>query len=71
MRKTEKTETQSEKRKGRPRAGVSDYVHVTVSLPFNLLAIFDEEVKKRGYTRSEAIRKAIRSMIEIWTGRRL
>ena len=70
MRKIEKTETQNEKRKGKP-AKVSDYVHITVSLPFSLLAIFDEEVKKRGYTRSEAIRKAIRSMIEIWTGRRL
>jgi len=60
-----------EKRRGRKKSEVSDYVHITISIPFSLLSIFDEEAKKRGYTRSEAIRKAIRNMLEVWTGRRL
>jgi len=60
-----------EKKPGRKKSEFSDYVHITVSIPFSLLRVFDEEVKKRGYTRSEAIRKAIRNMLEIWTGRRM
>jgi len=43
----------------------------TVSVPVSLLALFDEESSKRGYTRSEAIRVAMRSMLELWTGRSL
>ncbi len=61
---------QSKKKKGRPKVEFSDYVQVSVTIPFSLLSVFDEEIRRRGYNRSEAIRKAIRSMLEVWTGRR-
>jgi len=62
----------SEKRRGRKKSEVpSDYVQVSVTVPFSLLSLFDEESKRRGYTRSEAIRQAMRRTLEIWTGRRL
>ena len=64
-------DTKLERKRGREKSVVSDYVHITVTIPFSLLSVFDKERKLRGYTRSEAIRKAIRSLLEIWTGRRL
>ena len=58
----------------RPKQDVeklSDFVSITFTIPFSLLSQFDEECKRRGYTRSEAVRQAMRRLIEIWTGRRL
>jgi metal-responsive CopG/Arc/MetJ family transcriptional regulator len=48
----------------------SVYVAVTISLPFSLLSQFDEEIKRKGYTRSEGIRVGMRHLLEVWTGRR-
>lgn len=50
---------------------VSEFVKISFTIPFPLLTQFDDETSKRGYTRSEAIRQAIRRMLEIWTGGRL
>jgi len=58
-------------KRGRPKSEISDYVNVTITIPFNLLSIFDEERKKRGYSRSEAIRLSMRRLLELWTGRRM
>ena len=49
---------------------VSEYVTITVSLPFSLLSLFDGEIAKRGYSRSEAMRIGMRELLERWTGRR-
>lgn len=50
---------------------VSEFVKISFTIPFPLLTQFDDEAAKRGYTRSEAIRQAIRRTLEIWTGGRL
>lgn len=60
--------SEPENRKNEP---VSEFVQISVTVPFSLLSMFDEERKRRGYTRSEAIRKAMRHALETWTGRRL
>lgn len=52
-------------------AKISDFVNITVTVPFSLLSQFDEECQRRGYTRSEAVRQGMRRLLEIWTGRRL
>jgi metal-responsive CopG/Arc/MetJ family transcriptional regulator len=52
-------------------SAVSEYVNVTFSIPYSLLSMFDGEIAKRGYGRSEALRMAMREMLERWTGRRL
>ena len=48
-----------------------DFRRVTVSMCRSLKDLFDAECDKRGYTRSEALRGAMRRMLEVWTGRRL
>jgi len=50
---------------------ISDFVNITITVPYSLLSQFDEETQRRGYTRSEAVRQAMRRLLEIWTGRRL
>ena len=47
------------------------FVQVSFSVPLRLLSEFDKESKMRGYTRSEALRGAMRRALEVWTGRRL
>jgi hypothetical protein len=47
------------------------FVKCSFTIPFNLLSLLDEESKVRGYTRSEALRQAVRRLLETWTGRRL
>jgi len=57
---------------GRPSKNEpSEFVKVSFTIPFCLLSLLDEQSKLRGYTRSEAVRQAVRKMLEIWTGRRL
>ena len=48
-----------------------DFVQVSFSVSTTLLSLFDKESKMRGYTRSEALRSAMREKLEVWTGRRL
>lgn len=60
-----------EKRKKGKKSTPSNYVHIYVSIPFQLLSKFDEESERRGYNRSEAMRKAMRNLLETWTGREL
>jgi len=48
-----------------------DFVQVSFSVSTTLLSLFDKESKMRGYTRSEALRSAMRAKLEVWTGRRL
>jgi len=60
-----------EKRENRKKAPGGDFVKISLSVPFNLLSMFDEESKRRGYTRSEAVRQGMRRLLETWTGRRL
>lgn len=47
-----------------------DFVNVNFTVPYNLLSPFDKEAEMRGYTRSEALREAMRKQLELWTGRR-
>jgi metal-responsive CopG/Arc/MetJ family transcriptional regulator len=49
----------------------SEFVKCSFTIPFSLLRLLDEESKVRGYTRSEALRQAVRRLLETWTGRRL
>jgi len=56
---------------GKSRLMKPTYVAMTVSVPTSLLLAFDEECARRGYTRSEAIRMAMRHLLEVWTGRRM
>jgi hypothetical protein len=59
------------KRQSQTPTKSAEFVKISVSVPFSLLSLFDEEAERRGYTRSEAIRQGIRHQIEVWTGRRL
>lgn len=59
------------KSKTREKLKSQSFVKVQFTIPFNLLQMFDEETDRRGYTRSEALRKAVRQQLEQWTGRRL
>jgi len=50
---------------------LSDVVSIKATVPYHLLSAFDDEFKRHGYsTRSEAVREAMRKLLEIWTGRR-
>jgi len=66
-----KMERSENRKKGQTPTKTQEFVKVSVSLPFSLLQLFDEEADRRGYTRSEAIRQGIRHQLEVWTGRRL
>ena len=48
----------------------SEFVNVNFTVPYGLLAVFDQETQKRGYTRSEGLRQAMRRLLEVWTGAR-
>ena len=48
-----------------------DFVAISITIPYNLLSMFDSESARRGYQRSEAIRQAMRSLLEAWMGRKL
>jgi len=61
----------SKESKTREKLRTQAFVRVQFTIPFNLLSMLDEESDRRGYTRSEALRKAVRSLLEVWTGRRL
>lgn len=58
-------------KKGHTPTKHGEFVKISVSLPFSLLSMFDEEAERRGYTRSEAIRQGVRHLLEVWTGRRI
>lgn len=59
------------KSKTREKLKTQAFVKVNFTVPFNLLDLYDEEAERRGYTRSEALRQAMRRQLEMWTGRRL
>jgi hypothetical protein len=65
--KLAKNEHPRKNREPRP----SEFVKCSFTIPFSLLRLLDEEAKIRGYTRSEALRQAVRRLLETWTGRRL
>lgn len=48
----------------------SEFVSISVSLPFSLLAEYDRQAKMRGFKRSEAIRASMREQLSVWLGRR-
>ena len=48
-----------------------EFLRISVTVPWTLLSQFDEESNKRGYTRSEAVRTAMRRLLSIWTGARI
>jgi len=57
-------------RDGQKKSAVSNFVKSSFSVPYPLLKDFDEEAERHGYTRSEALRQAMRRLLETWTGRR-
>lgn len=41
-----------------------EWIRVNISLPWDLLTEFDDLIKRHGYTRSEAVREAMRGLME-------
>lgn len=46
-----------------------DFVKIGISIPVKLMLQFDRECAERGYTRSEAVRLAMRQLLRVWMGR--
>ena len=60
-----------DKQKQKKSEVLSDVLSFKVSVPYHLVSAFDDEFKRHGYsTRSEAVREAMRKLLEIWSGRR-